>query len=527
MQTLLSHRVAQRLRVSAQVPRCVAGRSFNRVRWKPACVAGGVLCTTGLLVSTRPVYAKESEPRQQVWVWGRRQSIPGGAEKDLLRPQRIEWFESHEVGWKKLAFGPTFGAALDRSGRIFIWGVGESQTADGPEEVFIGPSALDVQGAARGHSFVDVQCSSTHIFALTKRGATFVFEGVADVLKVHTASSATASAAPLKIKGDRMPGLPEPSRLSWIWGGAGIKQMSIGLEHAAFVTSRGELLCTGGNQWGQCGELPPKLKQKALGALEEAPRIETATPVKVKFPANAGRIASVAVGGHHTVAMDVFGQAFAFGDDRRIQLGLGDTRTAGNDKRNNSGVITYEHLGGKTSQAELKRAVTYKYYDQHMQVAPVEMIPPPVQNRPPYPPASQMVCGEDFTIAIHRDSPDWYTSDQETNVLFCCGENGEGQCGRNRQQQQQPWLAVRLPKRTKVVAVACGQGHSIAQLSSGELWGWGMNQQGEVGCGNRASTCPPVRVRLEEEDEPPKKITSLSCGFRNSGCICEVPGVRS
>merc|ERR1719263_1915700 len=101
--------------------------------------------------------------------------------------------------------------------------------------------------------------------------------------------------------------------------------MSIGLEHAAFVTRRGELICTGGNQWGQCAEVPPKPDEKVMGAYEEVPRLETATPVTVKLPRHAGKVSAVSVGGHHTIAMDELGQSFSFGDDRRIQLGLGDT----------------------------------------------------------------------------------------------------------------------------------------------------------------------------------------------------------
>lgn len=298
--------------------------------------------------------------------------------------------------------------------------------------------------------------------------------------------------------------------------------MSIGLEHAAFVTRKGELLCTGANQWGQCGEQPPK-REKKMGAWEEATRIETVIPVRVTFPENAGRITSVSVGGQHTVAIDDLGQTFSFGDDRRIQLGLGDTRTSGSDERNAVGVLSRDHLGGKGATTDLKRAVTYRYYDTHMQAAPVEMIPPPTSNRPAYPPPSFMACGQDFTIAGHRDSPDWYSKDEETNVIFCCGENGEGQCGRNRQQQQQSWQLVRLPKRSRTTAVACGQGHCIAQMSSGDLWGWGMNQQGEVGNGTRASTCPPVKLVLDaSEGDVPRKVVAVACGFRNSGCICEV-----
>lgn len=493
----------------------------RNVRWLSVGAAGGLLSTVGLLAGDRPALAKELDVRQEVWVWGRRQSIPGGADRDVLRPRRVRWFEDHKPGWKKLAFGPSFGAALDQNGRIYVWGLSEMQTEDGLEEVFIGPVALDAQSDARGHRFVDVQCSSEHIFALTARGGTYVFNNITETLR----RTRLEVGVPLRLKGQAMPGIPQPSWSGVFFGGSGVVQMSIGLEHAAFVTRRGELLCTGTNQWGQCGEEPPR-QEKKMGALEEKVRVETVTPVKVSFPANAGRIKSVAVGGHHTIAMDDLGQGFSFGDDRRIQLGLGDTRHTGGDERNAVGVLSRDFLGGKGTKADVKRRVTYGYYDQHMQAAPVELIPPPVSNRPAYPPCSFLACGQDFTVAAHRDSPDWYSKEEETNVLFCCGENGEGQCGRNRQQQQQPWIQVRLPKRTKIVAVACGQGHTVAQMSNGDLWAWGMNQQGEVGNGTRASTCPPVKLELDASDSSEvgtdRKVASVTCGFRNSGCICEV-----
>lgn len=494
----------------------------REVRWLSATAAGGLLGAAGLLTANGPVLAKEVEVRQEVWAWGRREGIPGGADKDVLRPARIKWFEGHKPGWKKLAFGPSFGAALDRSGQLFIWGVSEIDTEDGPEDLFIGPTVLEVQGKAAGQKFVDVQCSSTHIFALSARGGAYVFEGVADVIR----RTPSASDAPLKLEGQQMPGIPHPAWWNRLVGGGGVTQMSIGLEHAAFLTHRGEVLCTGGNQWGQCGEEPPKPKEKKMGALEEHIRVETLRPVRVTFPENARRMTSVVVGGHHTIATDELGQAFAFGDDRRIQLGIGDTRSSGGDERNAVGVITRDYLGGKESKKDIQRRVTYSYYAPHCQAAPVELIPPPAQNRPPYPPASHLACGQDFNIAVHRDSPDWYEKDQETNVLFCCGENGEGQCGRNRQQQQQSWQLVRLPKRSKAIAVACGQGHSIALMSTGELWGWGLNQQGEVGCGTRASTCPPAKVQVASaDDEMTRRVVAISCGFRNSGCICEIPPV--
>merc|ERR1712228_554108 len=200
-------------------------------------------------------------------------------------------------------------------------------------------------------------------------------------------------------------------------------------------------------------------------------------------------------------------------------------------------------------------AAAYRYYDPHMQSSPMETVAPTVYNRPPYPPPSFVACGEDFTIAAHRDSPDWYSQDQETNVLMCSGENGEGQCGRSLQQQQNDWKPVRLPKRSRTLAVECGQSHCMTLLATGSLFAWGANHQGQIGNGKRGLVAKPAlvakgagtrdqnldpdgsasvkpttvykgkdgewRAPAAEVFEPPGKIITISCGFRNSAFICE------
>jgi alpha-tubulin suppressor-like RCC1 family protein len=410
------------------------------------------------------------------------------------------------------------------------------------------------------------------MFALTKRGQVFVFDGILE--EIQTRSKARKSSGePLSLTGRPMSGLPQPGT----FGGAGIKQMDIGLEHAAFVTHRGQVYTVGGNEWGQCGIKPPKQKGP-MGALEERQRLEVEDPVLVQFPETAAPIVSVVVGGRHTICTDTTRRTWAFGDDRRIQLGLGDTRTGGTDERNAYGVLHQDALGGMKTKKDIKRAVTYRYYDPHMQYAPTQQVPPAVYNRPEYPPPTYIACGEDFTIALHRDSPDWYSADQETSVLMCCGENGEGQCGRSLQQQQNPWLPVRLPKKSKVLAAASGQSHSLALLSSGEVFAWGSNQQGQIGNGKRALVYRPLRVAMEEgarvKDKPtevetqpvpeaqtmvqkaaqavsnapwakrphmrgppeepkrkpehpavelPGKVVAIACGFRNSCIVCDLP----
>jgi len=505
-------------------------------RWLPVRL-GAALAISGLVVCEGVVLAKSPETHQEVYVWGRSNAIPGGSNTDVLWPKRVSWFEKHTPGWKSIRFGPTFGAALDREGCIFVWGEGNADANP------VGPVRVHVEGDAKSKKFVDVQCSATKIFLLTRRGETFFIEDMSGALCERSASQLPKK-EPLVLQGSAVPGIPRPGIIGRLTGRGGVTQMGIGLEHAAFVTSSGDLYCVGGNEWGQCGLEPPRQKGP-MGAMEERTRVEVSSPVRVEFPESAGRIVSVSVGGRHTIAIDQNSKCFSFGDDRRIQLGLGDTRSGGGDERHSYGVIHHDALGGKKVKAEIKRNVTYRFYDPHMQCSPQECVAPVVYNRPPYPPPSLMACGEDFTVAVHRDSPDWYSEEQTTNVVVACGENGEGQGGRSLQQQQQAWTTVRLPKRTRIVAVACGAAHSLALNSKGDLFAWGANQQGQVGNGKRALVARPNRVVLhmstEASAEPtvdaegkrvapapvivelPGRIDAIACGFRNSAVICEVP----
>ncbi|CAE7239533.1 HERC6 [Symbiodinium natans] len=563
-------------------------------------LAAGALALGAAALS--PVQAKEQKTRQQVFAWGRAQAHPGGSSSDVLWPRRVEWFEENPHGWKKVAFGPDFGAALDKRGQLFVWGAGPVAGS------FIGPLKVDVQGDGRGQGLEDVQLSSKKMFALTRRGDALVFEGfVEELLKrgAPAAEAAEAAAAakeadeearpaleaaaaeaarraaeaskaskqPLRLTAQAVPGLPRAGLLGSLWGYKGrVKSMSIGLEHGCFVTRHGQLYCVGGNEWGQCAVQPPKQRGPS-GALDERTHSEVEFPVLVEFPPKTPKIVSVQVGGRHTVAQDAKGNCHAFGDDRRIQLGLGDTRSGGNDERHAYGVLHQDALGGKKVKGDIPRAVTYRYYDPHLQSKPVKQVPPLAVNRPEYPPASAITCGEDFTVGVFRDSPDWYAESQTTNVIFACGENGIGQCGRSMAQQQQAWGQVRLPKHSYVESVTCGQAHCLALMRDGQVFSWGGNPQGQVGNGKRALVQRPVRVtqqpKLPEElshladpnrpatvtpadiykqvayqhvasrmsndlsqtDAPPMpvpvdlpgRVVSLACGFRSSAVICEVP----
>ena len=63
--------------------------------------------------------------------------------------------------------------------------------------------------------------------------------------------------------------------------------------------------------------------------------------------------------------------------------------------------------GNLTTANGLKRFANYSVYEKHEQHEPAMVMPPPHHNRPAYPAPDAIELGDDFTVFVHRDSPDW------------------------------------------------------------------------------------------------------------------------
>ena len=46
----------------------------------------------------------------------------------------------------------------------------------------------------------------------------------------------------------------------------------------------------------------------------------------------------------------------------------------------------------------------------------------------------------------------------------------------------------------RVTQVACGQNHTLALTEDGQVYGWGFNEWGQLGNGNRPSEMEPVKI---------------------------------
>ena len=97
--------------------------------------------------------------------------------------------------------------------------------------------------------------------------------------------------------------------------------------------------------------------------------------------------------------------------------------------------------------------------------------------------------GVGFSLAVKSDGSVW-----------AWGNNGVGQLGNPNVKGQS---AVPVPVTglgSGVIAVAAGNGHSLALKADGSVWAWGNNDSNQLGTGGPASNISPTNFRAGAGD---------------------------
>ena len=83
-----------------------------------------------------------------------------------------------------------------------------------------------------------------------------------------------------------------------------------------------------------------------------------------------------------------------------------------------------------------------------------------------------------------------------SGAVFAWGYNTDGELGDGSTTNSDVPVKVKLPGGKKVTAVAAGECNSLAVTSSGAVLAWGGNNFGQLGDGSYEGSDVPVRVSL-------------------------------
>ena len=122
---------------------------------------------------------------------------------------------------------------------------------------------------------------------------------------------------------------------------------------------------------------------------------------------------------------------------------------------------------------------------------------------PPGTKITQIAAGGSHSLAL-----------SSTGQLYAWGQNSDGQLGNGTTTSSSVPVAVAagaIPPGTKITQIAAGGDHSLALSSTGQLYAWGDNTFGELGNGTTASSSVPVAV-APGANPLGTKITEIAAG---------------
>jgi alpha-tubulin suppressor-like RCC1 family protein len=104
------------------------------------------------------------------------------------------------------------------------------------------------------------------------------------------------------------------------------------------------------------------------------------------------------------------------------------------------------------------------------------------------------VGGEAYGVGSVHPSPGHGLAATSSGAVYAWGYNADGELGNGTTTNSDKPVKVKLS--AKVTALAAGQLNSLAATSSGAVYSWGGNDFGQLGNGSYAESKLPVRVSL-------------------------------
>ncbi|KAI1099028.1 RCC1/BLIP-II [Jackrogersella minutella] len=256
------------------------------------------------IISSQHLQVKKSWEHPGVYAWGSnsgRVAAPDLTDNVVKTPRRIPFFDGQLLRDMKL--DRDFGAALTEKGDLVQWGLAFSKDDSTPAKTL------------KGKDLIKIGISRDRIIALGKNGTVYSIPVAASDQtlgeKSHQSSWLSFWSRPETVNYRQL----KPRNLGW---DENVVDIASGLEHALLLTSRGRVFSAASST----SDFPSK-GQLGIPGLTWASRPKGPYDEPHEIPILKGfKIANIAAGDYHSLALDSDGRVFVFGDNTSGQLGF-------------------------------------------------------------------------------------------------------------------------------------------------------------------------------------------------------------
>jgi len=285
---------------------------------------------------------------------------------------------------------------------------------------------------------------------------------------------------------------------------SGIQGVSIGTKHTLALNNRGEILSWGDNSSSELGT---------------GTTTSSVTPVTVQGIAS-NFFKNVSAGNGYSLALDISGMVWSWGDNTYNQLGQGSNAMSSatpQQVQNASNANVNAIAAGGSHALELLPDNSVWGWGSNSngqlgQDLSISTLATPILIRLPSS-ATAIAAGNAHSMALTG-----------AGTVFAWGGNDHGQLGNGTTTDSS--TPVQVTGLTNIVAIAAGYDHSIALRNDGTVWTWGRNNHGQLGNDDPTKSDSSIPVQVKNVSGVPlSAVIAIAAGddfslvLTNSGSV--------
>lgn len=525
---------------------------------------GTVLLTSLVISSSLLNYKKKSTvvceniKVEKVFLFGDKRALI----KKTKENGEVPFFATNNIKVKSVDFGKGVGGCVTTNGEIYIWGT-YYEGKENEELVFVDPIKLNIN-----EKYKDLQFSDKDIYLLSKQGELKIIKNYKNCLKskkfemesfykgklgffknekVVKLSVNKFHLAFVTNKGEvfcsgnnshGQCGIEPPLKnnmyvnfnldaIKSFYGNEENAQVSYWRNEPTTVNEeqRNEIERNAGNKMSKNGikrdikndtknDIKNDIKNDTITdrenykneGKENLDSSENVALHKIKFKDRV-RIVDVSCGLNHTLCVDDEHNVYSFGDDSKIQLGLGESRT---NKNSLTGTKWKDQIKFGYSMLTTNLA-NYSFFDRHLKGTP-EKILKKINDIEMIGNVYKINAGMDFSVI--------FSNNKLGKQLFCFGDNMYFQCGRHLGKHQQTLSTVKLPSND-IIDFSCGNRHCLINIQN-KVFGWGYNNLYQISpFKNKGIINNPVNIFSHKTYPVNINVKYVNAKYENSAVVVE------